>query len=239
MAQLKKTNVSLTHFSSFADTNTEYVSASFPALQGTAAMSVLCSFVSSFKEYGEFGDILGDVASFDTVLALSYAYFPEPSLAVGANLKGFYSKLYVYDKLGFAVDAGAFFILGKDPYTRAGIAVQNIGSQTAYIEVSDPLPANVKAGLSAKFDIAGVGNLLFAVDVNRLIVKDELPTLELGAEAELYEIIAIRLGYGLRHDAAGLSMGLGVLLEKLRFSYAFQPFDCLGTAHRITVDLEL
>jgi hypothetical protein len=239
LVQIKRTAISLTHFASFADTCYEHAGAVLPVGKGTAAFSMQYGFTMDFDEIDEFGDEVGPVPNYDFVLTGSYALFILPKIAVGANIKGFYSKLYRFDKVGIAADAGVFVELANNPDTRAGAVIQNLGSQSAYIEISDPLPANIKAGLSTKFKIPDIGNLLFAVDVNRLMGKDEIPTLDLGLEAEVYNILALRAGYGFRHDLANLSFGIGILLEKIKFSYAYQPYDALGTAHRITLDLEL
>lgn len=239
LIQIKKTALTFTHFSSFADTNNEYIAAAMRLGPGTGAAAVQCGYVFDFQEIDEFGDVVGDIPNLDLVLTASYAMQIMPQVSAGANIKGFYSKLHLYQKMGAAVDAGLFVKVAESPETRAGACIQNLGAQTAYISISDPLPSNIKAGLSTKFKFEGLGSALVSVDVNRLLGKDEIPTLDFGLEAEAYQVIVIRAGYGFRHDVANLSLGLGVLLDKIKFSYAYQPFDCLGAAHRITLDIEL
>ncbi len=239
LVRIKHNTISLTHFASFADTNCEFISGAMPMEKGAAAASLLCDYTLDFAEFDEFGDEKGKVDNYDFVLTGSYGMHVMPNMSVGANVKGFLSRLYKYNKMGFACDAGVLVVIGKDPDTRAGIVIQNIGAQSAYIKVADPLPANIKAGISTKFDLQGLGKLMFSVDVNRLIGKDEVQTLDVGAEAEAYNILAVRAGYGFRRDIATFSLGLGILLEKVRFSYAYQPFDALGTAHRLTLDMDL
>jgi hypothetical protein len=239
LVQLKHTSLSFTHFSSFADTCYEYIGGGMPFGKGAAALSVQCGYTLDFDEIDEFGDKIGTVPNFDFVLTGSYGFFVLPQVSLGANIKGFYSKLYLYQKVGFAADAGVFVMLAQNPYTRAGAVLQNVGAQSAYISISDPLPTNIKAGISTKIKIQGIGNLLISTDVNRLLGKDELPTLDFGLEAEIYDVMIIRAGYGFRHDMANVSVGLGVLLQKVRFSYSYVPFDVLGAAHRLTLDIEL
>lgn len=239
LVQIKKLTLSFTHFSSFADTSYEHAVAAMPFAKGTAAVSVQAGYTLDFDEIDEFGNNVGPIPNFDFVLTGSYAMMIMPQVSLGANIKGFYSKLYLYEKFGFAADAGVFVELAKSPDTRAGAVIQNIGTQSAYIDISDPLPTNIKAGLSTKFRINGIGDILVAVDVNRLFGKDELPTLDFGIEASVYDVLVIRGGYGFRHDVANVSVGLGVLLEKIGFSYAYQPYDSLGAAHRLTLDMEL
>ena len=239
LVQLKHTSISLTHLSSFADTCIEYLGAGMPLGKGAAALSIQCGYTLDFDEINEFGDKVGSVPNFDFVLTGSYGFYIMPQVSLGANIKGFYSKLYLYQKMGFAADAGLFVFLAHDPDTRAGLVLQNVGAQSAYISISDPLPTNIKGGLSTKFKVKGFGNFLVAADVNRLVGKDETPTLDLGLEAEFYDMLVLRCGYGFRHDVSNISVGLGVLLQKIKFSYAYQPYDVLGAAHRITLDIEL
>ncbi len=239
LVQVTKTSISLTHFSSFADTNCEYIGGAMPVGAGTAAASIQFVCTMDFNDIDEFGVETGRVDNCDLVIAGSYGFYIMPKVALGASIKGFYSRLYIYQKAGVAADAGVFVELGSNPDTRAGAVIQNIGFQSAYVEISDPLPSNIKAGLSTKFKVLGVASLLFSVDVNRLFGKDEVPTLDFGAEAQIYDIFVARAGYGFRHDLSGLSTGIGVLLDKIRFSYAYQPFGNLGTAHRITLDMQL
>ena len=101
------------------------------------------------------------------------------------------------------------------------------------------MPVNVKAGIGTSFDVTKYGRVSVCIDVNRLWIKDEMPTLDGGIEATIYKLLSVRAGYGLRHDAATFTLGIGILLEKVRFSYAFQPFGELGDTHRMSLDIEL
>ncbi|HPD19407.1 MAG TPA: hypothetical protein PLF61_07070, partial [Candidatus Goldiibacteriota bacterium] len=77
-----------------------------------------------------------------------------------------------------------------------------------------------------------------ALDTNRLVTKDELPTLDIGGDLCFAKFINLRGGMGLRHDDEKFSFGFGINLQDVRFSYAYQPFDFLGDTHRITLDIE-
>jgi len=242
LVNLESFTISITHFSSFADTNYEYVAMAYPMGKtwGTLGGSVLVDYTFDFEEYNEFGSVVGNVDNYDIVASVSYAYPVIPGFSIGATIKTFYSRLYIYSKNGFALDAGIQAKLGEDPDTYAGFSIQNIGSQGAYIDVADPLPMNIKAGLGIRFFPVEFMSVLITADVNRLFLReDELPTLDMGTECVLYDSICLRAGYGFRHDVANVSLGLGVIMEKVCFSYAFQPFDTLGATHRISLDIVL
>jgi len=238
LINVRNPSLSLTHFSSFVDTNYEYLAFGAPLGPGTAGVSVLFCYSYDFPEFNEWGAEVGDVSNHDIVATTAYAYKLMPGLAAGVNLKFFYSRLYIYSKIGIAFDAGMLFNLGLNPDVCAGIAVQNIGDQGAFISVKDPLPSNVKAGMSVKLKETGIGTVTLAMDVNRLLLRDEMPTLDIGGEVEIFEVFCVRAGYGFRHDVANMSAGMGLIMGDIRFSYAFQPFDMLGTTHRFSLDVE-
>ena len=121
LSQIKHNSISLTHFASFADTNTEYVSAGLPVWKGALGLSALCDYTFDFNYFDEFGDNRGKVDNYDIVLTGSYGFRITPDISLGGTIKGFVSRLYLYSKGGAAFDAGALFNLGKNPDTKAGI----------------------------------------------------------------------------------------------------------------------
>jgi hypothetical protein len=235
------TTVALTHYASIGDTNCEYICGAIPinGKFGTFGASFMATYTTDFYMYDEFGDQKGNVDNMDVVVTGSYAYPLYENFSLGANLKYFHSTLYKYSKSGFALDAGARVRLGKDPDTYAGIVIQNLGAQSAYISVVDPMPVNIKAGMGFKLKMGSLADVTMGLDVNRLISKDEMPTLDLGAEALMFDVLALRAGYGFRHDVGSLTMGIGVNLDRVKFSYSYEPFDILGTEHRISLDIAL
>lgn len=242
LASMKNTVVSFTHYASFADNNCEFLAAAFPLSNGRygcIGAGVTVDYTMDFPYYDDYGEQNGNVDNYDVIGTASFAYPVYTWLKAGVNLKYFYSKLYHYDKSGFAADFGLLCTLGQNPDTYAGLVVQNIGAQTAYISVVDPLPANLKAGMGMKMKIGDAAKLTLGLDVNRLISKDETPTLDLGADLNIFDCLCVRAGYGFRYDVANVSMGIGLLLDRVTFSYSYQPFDVLGAIHRISLDVAL
>ncbi len=231
--------ISITHFSSFGDTNYEYFCGVYPfGSIGTMGFGILYNYTFSFVEYDEFGDEAGNIDNRDVTATISYSYAFVPFFLAGINLKYFNSLLYKYSKTGFAGDIGTLIIIGKNPDIFGAIVIQNLGFQTAYIDVVDEMPVNIKAGLGCKFDLFGNTMITITLDTNRLMTKDELPTLDIGGDLCFQKFLSIRAGIGLRHDAERFSFGFGINLQDVRFSYAYQPFDFLGDTHRITLDIE-
>jgi hypothetical protein len=199
----------------------------------------MVDYTSDFAQINEFGDSVGNVANYDAMGILSYAYPLNPWVYLGSSFKFFYSKLYIYDKVGMGVDAGTIIRISQSPDTYGGICIQNIGWQQPYIVIVDEMPVNIKAGLSTNFDPNKDFHVMLSMDVNRLWGKDEIPTLDAGAEVTFCNCLCMRGGFGIRHDASNLSLGIGVILDNIKFSYAFQPYDDLGATHRISLDIEI
>lgn len=242
LASLKKIVVTFTHFSSFGDTNCEFLASAFPlenGKYGVIGAGLVVDYTFDFPYYNDYGQHEGSVDNYDVIATGSYAYRVFDWMAAGVNLKYFHSRLYLYNKSGFAADAGLLFSIAKNPDTYAGIVLQNIGAQSAYISVVDPMPANIKAGMGVKLKIGDVAKLTMGLDVNRLLSKDELPTIDMGADINIFEVLCLRAGYGFRHDIGNLSMGVGILLDRVTFSYSYQPFDVLGATHRISLDIAI
>jgi hypothetical protein len=241
LAYITKTTLSLTHYASFVDTDYEYLSFAMPfgIKLGTFGASFMFDSTYNFDHIDGSGNVVGKVNNYDMLLTASYGCELLPGISAGANLKYFFSQLYTYSNKGIAADAGMIFKLNKNPDTFAGITLQNMGYQTAYISVPDTMPLNLKAGMGLKNSFTDFFDLTAVMDVNRLLVTNDLPTLDMGIEAGFYHIVFLRLGFGLRHSDNNLSVGLGFEIEKkAMLSYAYQPFGNLGDTHRLSLDWE-
>jgi hypothetical protein len=241
LINIKYPQASFTHFSSFGDTNCEYLAGAIPfdpKKYGVIGAAFYVDYTFDFPYYNDYGDQVGNVDNYDLVAILSYAYQVNDWFSAGVNLKYFDSKLYLYSKNGVAGDLGVLIKINSDPDTFAGISLQNLGSQSAYISVADPLPANIKAGLGIKFPMGDQAKVTAGLDVNRLLLDDELPTLDIGTEVLLFNVLSLRAGYGFRYSEQSVSLGIGLKMDSVRFSYSYQPFDVLGQTNRISVDVD-
>jgi len=239
LACVSKTSLSFTHYASFVDTDYEYLSFAMPYYPnlGTFGASLLFDSTYNFDQIDSFGNVVGKVNNYDMLFTASYGNQIMPGICAGANVKYFMSELYKYTKKGIAADLGMLFKIASVPDVFAGINLQNIGYQTAYISVPDTLPLNLKAGLGIKNKFNDIISFTGAMDVNRLLVSNEPPTLDIGAELALYDTVFLRGGFGFRYSDNNLSVGLGFEIEKkAMLSYAYQPFDMLGDTHRLSLD---
>ncbi len=143
----------------------------------------------TFVNYGEqdwideTGRKLGTFQSYDMDGTLSYGLKVSENTAVGTNFKFIYSRLASADiKVGnekgkgigwtFSIDLA---VLKKDIFNRLnlGLNIQHMGPDIFYIDPdqADPLPFNIKAGLSFKLIETTYNRLRLTVDANRLFVR--------------------------------------------------------------------
>jgi hypothetical protein len=169
----------------------------------------------------------------DSLASVSYARKIE-RVAVGATLKGVYSKLDDRSAQTFAADAGLRWANEK---LAGGLAIQNMGPGLKFAADRAPLPLNVKAGVS--YRPAKGATLNF--DVNKARGSD--PWVGIGAEYMLAvgtgSEIGPRVGYESDRTAlgamAGLTTGFGLTVNKFSYDYAFVPAGEFGDTHRLSL----
>lgn len=128
------------------------------------------------------GDVLGRITSFDLSLAASYGTKLSEDLGVGGNLKFIYSKLANKNATGesqkgygssVALDIGVMKknLLIND--LTFGASLANIGPKIAYVDEdqADPLPTNLRVGLTYPVYKSEFNNVHATYEINRLIVR--------------------------------------------------------------------
>ncbi len=200
----------------------------------------------NYLNYGEFietdqlGTVTGDFSGGDLAFAGAFAYQPKLNWRLGGTVKLIYQKIQEFSATGVAVDLGAKYSFDRERYV-VGIAVQNLGVQLSSLgEEKDDLPLMLRAGGSVRPRQIPI---LLAADV--IVPTDNNVDVAIGAEYLNAEPVFLRLGwnsYGSNYRAAesddswaGLSLGLGIDINKYQISYGFTPAAELGESHRITV----
>ncbi len=236
--KIEKNTISFTHFSSFADTNYESVMAVFPQAPWGFGGAVLYDYTMDFTAIDTAGQETGQVNNFDFVISLSAGYELFRGFSAGISAKYFRSVLMDYSKDGFAMDAGVLWRVMEHPDVYIGVALQNLGTQSAYEEERDDLPLIMKAGVGVKHKVNDLIKFTAAADIGRILVNKYTPDVGAGVELCFNNAYFINVGFGLKQEGDTISVGGGFMpLETLRISYAFQPFENLGATHRISLDL--
>jgi|GEM_PF-1082303 len=123
-------------------------------------------------------------------------------LSIGINGKVGQSKLADYHANMVATDLGLMYKLfaWNRPLT-FGLAVQNIGSQTKFIDESHPLPFAYRFGASYQLMACPWHRLVIASDIYKF--KDGDIKLGFGAEYWLNDMLGLRGGYNYNQDDLG------------------------------------
>ncbi len=206
---------------------------------------------------------LGTVSSFDLSFGLTYATKLSEDLGVGGNLKYIYSRLS--NRTGntsetqkgtgssVAIDIGVMKrnFLVKD--LTFGASLANIGPKIAYIDdaQADPLPTNLRFGVSYPVYKSEFNTVVVAYEINRQIVRGRSKTSDplldlghlshsaiistwgnngwhrlghnLGAEYSYSDFLALRSGASL--DLAGklynLTFGAGIKYSVFKIDFAY------------------
>jgi hypothetical protein len=154
------------------------------------------------------------------------------------SVKYFRSTLLTYSKDGFAADFGVLCRVMECPDIYIGVALLNLGTQTAYETEADLLPLEVKLGLGLKYKINEIMSIAAAADIGGVMANKYIPDLGGGVEMCFYSIFYASAGFGLKQEGDNVSLGAGIMpLQNMKISYAFQPFEHLGITHRISLDL--
>jgi hypothetical protein len=218
----------------------DYFSMTYPTTIGVLGFSANYLGMDDIDKYDNTGTASGDSYSpYDLLFYASYASVIRDHF-VGFNFKVINSAIDGESATAFGVDVGYMKKFIEDRLS-LGLAVQNIGTEMKFKDEGDPLPLNIKLGLSVKELLKG---LVLASDVNFPI--DNKPSGHLGAE---YGFLVNDLGFFLRSgyktttikdldSESGISAGGGVKYKGISVDYAWVPYGNLGNTNRFAVAYE-
>jgi hypothetical protein len=193
-------------------------------------------YYPEIQGYDEFGMPTKTLTNNNYQAFLGFGFSPSQSFTAGINVKYFREKLDEWSAGGMAVDIGALYTITPGNIS-LGFAVQNLGPDIKFNELSEPLPTLIRVGGGQVISITeGIFDLAYAVDLVK--PKYESIYLSLGAELQFYETLQVRAGYcGQEYrQGDGLTLGGGVRIqERLQVDYAWTPYGDLGNYHRIAV----
>jgi hypothetical protein len=200
-----------------------------------------------FDALNETGDKTGTFGAGDLALSAGYAGKTESNLSYGANLKLIYSSIADNNSVALAGDLGLFYTM-PEQMVNMGVSILNIGSQIkSYNGYRENLPLDIKLGISKKLEHLPLNinfnfhHLNFSYD-NFI---ERFKAFSIGGEFALSQYVELRVGYnnerrqdlelGSSAGLAGFSIGLGALINKYHFDYAFSSYGNVGALHRINV----
>jgi hypothetical protein len=198
---------------------------------GVGSFSVAYFHMPSFTGYDAFDNPIGDYRAYDMAVTAGLARALTPALSVGANARLIRQSLADVSGTGGAVDLGARALVAG---TTLGASVQNLGPDLSLGGASNPLPRQVRFGVSRSFY---ANRVLLAADYN--IPSDYYKDVRVGTEVRPYDLVALRLGY--RHELGssgdpenGLSFGVGLRWKALTVDYAMTPDNAFDNVQRLS-----
>lgn len=208
---------------------------------GRMAATVQYLDFGSLQGFNSAGSPTDAFAASDFALALHAAGSLSSRVAWGVGGKFITESIDGDASSAMAFDGGLLFKFA-DRRTRAGLAVRNAGIQTSSIGGGDKesLPATASLGFS--HELRGTP-VLVAADLVQPFYE------ELGVAAGLeyaaFDQLTLRAGYNSvagrintdsnKDDLAGLTFGLGFVLNRIQIDYAYGSLSALGTVHRFTL----
>ncbi len=181
-----------------------------------------------------FGRSLGTYSGHFAAYSLAYGRSLGDSFSLGLTAKLVDAKIGDFSAQAFAVDAGALAHL-TNRLSMSGV-VTNLGTDLKFVSEHDRLPLALRSGLA--YQVANRWNL----SLEGVYRNQGLWSGHTGVEWRPLDLLALRAGYktdtlrGLG-PVAGVTAGLGLCLWGQEFSYAWSPYDDLGTSQYFSLVL--
>jgi len=213
----------------------------------------------------EAGNKLGEFTSYELAVSACYGTRLTENLATGITFKLIHSALAPDVRVGleqeegvattFAVDGGILYNTPIRGLT-LGSSVQNLGPDIHYIDAAqaDPLPRNLKLGLSYKVLNTEYNHLIIAADINKDLIevgndpwgKEFREAIKnIGLEYSYANFISLRGGYMIDYDYIPKSgedvtgdfnssqwrgihyftVGAGINFKNLSFDFGYIPIQ--------------
>lgn len=237
LAGIPRLSASIAHVTAPGDWTHEW--AGLGTRLGALALGaeILVSSIKPFELYNVNGDIV-DIAQAGSQNLLLAAALNAPGrwLALGVGFRAFRSQLYKFSSQGLAADFGAQAHPRGWPLS-FGLALQNLGTESAYVVDADDLPTCGRAGVSAKLPLEQGLDVEPSLDLLAFLDPSRPVELRIGLQADVYERLGLRAGILRTGNAMQLSFGLGVNWDGWGLDYAFLPGSELGSTHMLELHL--
>ena len=239
LAQITGKQVNLIHTEWFQSIRYEYLGYCQPLLGGVIGASGTILYIEGIeRRTTDTEQPEGHIPARDLAVAVSYGrqFGDSEKLNAGATLKIIYQQLDDRTATGVVADLGLLYKLNVEKWT-LGLAIQNLGYESAFISEQSPLPINLKMGISNKYL---EDKLTIASDINYGIM-DSVFSVGGGIDWWVHPVFAVRGGYKYNSAMsslgflAGLTVGAGFRINIFDIDYALVPYGDLGLTHRISL----
>ncbi len=250
--------VSLSYLNHVADINAGFLSYG-RHIEGAGTFAAGVRFLSwgSFERANEFGETDGSFSAGDIAVSIGGARPYGQRMRYGANLHLVYSSIESYSASALAVDLGGAYVIPESDFV-ASLVLSNAGvTLSSFGESSDDLPFDLRASVSKKLAHLPLMLSLTAFDLQNIGdppgdasgVGALFQYLVLAGELQFSPSFRVRLGYNHRKheslkqksrlDLAGLGIGAGIMIRKIRFDYSYSSWSSLGGLNQLTIATRL
>lgn len=253
LASVELAELAVTYNSSFEDVSHQYISLAYPLSFGsTLDFNVTRLAVTPFQGYDAVGSRTGKIQSSDLAIGAAYGRtlikdeVSRPVFNVGVNLKSVTETLNKVSANTFAADLGAIYYLRPAKYWRLAargqefrfaLTARNLGPGLRFDKLTSTLPMSATLGSSWLSHPYGSSTLILSLD--QTAAKDDKYSVNLGAEYEVFQLLAFRTGYRSGQAiGSGLRFGFGFKLSFVDLDYSMSPFGDLGSMHKLGLTIK-
>jgi hypothetical protein len=239
LADVAGLEITGSHVEYFQQLRHEQFALAFPVGGGGLALSVRAMYTEPIVSRDDLGNETGTFGSHDLEFALGYGFAVGEHTSLGVTAQLVRERIADLDASTFAFGAGLTWDPPAIEGLRLGISGHNLGPSANYtidgVEGADvPLPMAVQAGGSYGRRVGSAWDARAALETR--LTSGRSGIVMLGGEVAHTTGAALRAGWRVNDDAAGFSAGAGWAPGRLRFDYAWVPFQYeLGDTHRISI----
>jgi hypothetical protein len=239
LARMEAPQLLLSHVESFADLRQEFGVVTQPLGIATAALFFNGMWADDMEGYDGSANPTGNVgwSTYEAAVALGRQL--SEGVTLGASLSYLRENIGAYGASGWALGAGAQWVLWKGAPVRCGLAVRNLGPAMQFITEDFELPLTIQGGASWRYHPSGAASALL-VSAELRHVRDEGTALLWGAEYGYQDLLSFGLGLRTGHDTRDLSLGIGAHPGRWELHWAYVPIaEDLGDEHRFSLRVTL
>jgi hypothetical protein len=199
-----------------------------PARHGIFGLSLLHYTSGDVELLTTGGNTRVVIGQRDYIAALRYAVRPCDHLGVGVGLKVLKSTLAEeFSATGVGAELGWLYEIGEGGLSLGG-SVANIGGHLKYKKQTEDIPWVVRLGGAYAVELAGsplrmTGDL---VKVRGTGLREHV-----GIESVIGGYLAVRAGYKLGYENAGLTFGFGIQVGRLQLDHGIAISDHFNDIH--------
>jgi len=192
-----------------------------PLTEGVMAFSAAYYDTGTTKVFTADDKLINLHMQSDFMGSLTYSRALAPALAIGGTVKGLNSRLMEEtSSAAFAVDLGAQYRITQ--VIKAGVAVQNVGSQLRYLDDKFSLPSAARGGVALGFPSADGRDLMIMTGDAEYALTGQGVTWSAGAEYQWHGMASLRAGIRMTpvKELAALAFGAGLVFQQYRIDYS-------------------